>query len=336
MSHKVARLLAIVLVLAGLMVTLLPVRTTAAPPPTLTGVGLLAGDQFPGSNLTVTCSSSDPNVLTYSASGVATGAPSGSGPYPGSFTEQGTLTRDPTTGEVTFAAMFEIHSLTGTVRGTKSASPAGVSIGCPASPTAYTAGGPFPASYTAQIQTAEGVFSDQGSTGVGLCFNCPFPDLLAESFTSDQACVVETLAASAPADADRRGRVDPAPFRRLRDQVLARSHGGQRYVALYNAHSAEIVRLMITDLELRAALRDGLLLWQADLALLADGWGASATIREEQVRAAEAVLNRLAATGSPGLRRAIEQELRAHPPESFVGLPLDQAFEELTRGQAAR
>jgi hypothetical protein len=105
---------------------------------------------------------------------------------------------------------------------------------------------------------------------------------------------------------------------------------------MYHAHSAEIVRLMVTDLELRAAIRDGLLLWQADLALLADGWGASATISAEQVQAAEAVLNRLAATGSPRLRRAVEQERRAHPPERFVGLPLDRALEELSRGQAAR
>ncbi len=93
---------------------------------------------------------------------------------------------------------------------------------------------------------------------------------------------------------------------------------------------------MASDAELRTALRDGLLLWQADLSALADGRGGSATIDAEQVRAAEAVLDRLAAKGSPGLRRAIEQERRTHPPASFVGKPLDRALDDLTRGQAER
>jgi glucose/arabinose dehydrogenase len=156
-------------------------------------------------------------------------------------------------------------------------------------------------------------------------------------FTSAEACVVNTLAAStASADSGRRGRLDPAPFRRLRDDVLKRSGGGQRYVRLYETHSPEIVRLMASDPGLRTALRDGLLLWQADLGALADGRSGSATIDAEQVRAAEAVLDRLAAKGSPGLRRAIEQERRAHPPATFVGKPLDRALDELTRGQPER
>ncbi len=115
-----------------------------------------------------------------------------------------------------------------------------------------------------------------------------------------------------------------------------RSGGGQRYVRLYETHSPEIVRLMLEDSNLRTELRDGLLLWQADLAALADGRGGSATIDAEQVRAAEAVLDRLAAKGSPRLRRAIEQERRAHPPASFVGKPLDRALDELRAGKPER
>jgi hypothetical protein len=329
--HRGSRFLVALLALAASVFGLPAAETATAAPPTLTGVGLVAGDQFPGTTLTVTCSASDPNTLTYSASGLATGVPSGSGPYPGTFAEQGTLTRDPTTGQVSFAATFEIRSLAGTVTGTKSAPSAGVGgIGCPASPTAYTAGGPFPASYTAQIQTEEGVFSDQGTTGVGMCFNCPFPDVLGESFTSEQACVVETVAASAPAEAAPSGRVDPAPVRRLRDRVLARSAGGRRYVALYEAHSPEVVRLMLADPALLGEVRDGLLVWQASLGALASGRGGAVTVSAEQVQAVERVLDRLTARGSPALRQAIERERRAHPPTGFVGRPLDRALAELT------
>jgi glucose/arabinose dehydrogenase len=159
-------------------------------------------------------------------------------------------------------------------------------------------------------------------------------------------CVVNTLAtlpdapigsaaaqpgAAPVAGAAGRARLDPASFRRLRDRVLDRSPGGQRYVRLYEAHSPEVVRLMLADPQLLAALRDGLLVWQADLGLLADGRGAEATISAEEVRAAEAVLDRLAAKGSPALRQAIARERRAHPPKRLVGMSFDRALAALTR-----
>ncbi len=333
MLRRRFRFLLMTLLLAASAVALPPVETATAETLTLTGEQLAAGDQFPGSTLTFTCSASDPNTVTFRASGFATG------PYPGTFTEQGSLTRDPATGQFTFNATFEIRSFGGTVTGTKTAANFGIgTIGCPGPPMVYTAGGPVVVSYTARIETADGAFTDQGSSGVGLCWQCGFADaLLGETFISEQACAVEALAAStASADSDRRGRLDPAPFRRLRDQVLARSPGGQRYVRLYETHSPEIVRLLLADPNLRTELVDGLRLWQADLTALADGRGGSATIDAEQVRAAETVLDRLAAKGSPALRRAIEQERRAHPPAGFVGMPLDRALDELTRGQAGR
>ena len=175
---------------------------------------------------------------------------------------------------------------------------------------------------------------------------------LARYLVTEETCLVNTLAAStpaegaaivagdtsgaiAPAPTQRSSRLDPARFRELRDDVLARSQGGQRYIALYNTHSPEVVRLMATDPALRTATLNGLLIWQNDVAALANGRGGSVTITDEQVRAVETVLDRLEALGSPELRRVIRHERQMHPPTRFKGAKLDRALTEVT-GSAKR
>jgi hypothetical protein len=164
-----------------------------------------------------------------------------------------------------------------------------------------------------------------------------------------ELCVVNTLAArpelqatsgappgSPGTAATRRGRLDPATFRRLRDQVLTRSAGGRAYSALYQAHSPEVARLVLVDRELQRAVLEGLLLWQADLAALTEGRGGTVRITDEQVRAVEVVLDRLAQTGSPGLRQAIARERAAQPLRRFAGATLDHALADLTSGNRGR
>ena len=107
-------------------------------------------------------------------------------------------------------------------------------------------------------------------------------------------------------------RLDPAVFRRLRDEVLVRSDTGRRYAELYARHSPEVVRLMLGDRALRAALLHGLLLWQANAAAL--GTGRAVTVTADQARVVDVVLDRLARVGSPRLREAIEAERRTHAP----------------------
>ena len=107
-------------------------------------------------------------------------------------------------------------------------------------------------------------------------------------------------------------RLDPAVFRRLRDDVLVRSDTGRRYAELYARHSPEVVRLMLGDRALRAALLQGLLLWQANAAAL--GTGRAVTVTADQARVVDMVLDRLARVGSPRLREAIEAERRTHTP----------------------
>ena len=97
-----------------------------------------------------------------------------------------------------------------------------------------------------------------------------------------------------------------------REIRLELSPVGRRYTALYAAYSPEVVRLMFTDRALRGAILHGLLLWQPNVAAIADGRGAAVTITADQARAVDLVLDRLAEAGSPGLRKAIAEERRAH------------------------
>ena len=149
---------------------------------------------------------------------------------------------------------------------------------------------------------------------------------------STAAVAAATTSAMGLAGPTRSSRLDPTHFRKLRDDVLARSPGGQRYITLYNTHSPEVVRLVLADPALRAATVSGLLLWQADLAALASGRGGGVTISDEQVRAVESVLDRLEAVGSSELRRAIQHERQTQPPGRFKGVKLDRALAEVTAG----
>jgi hypothetical protein len=64
-----------------------------------------------------------------------------------------------------------------------------------------------------------------------------------------------------------------------------------------------------------------LLLWQGNAAALSDGRGAAITVTADQARAVDDIANQLAATGSPALRKAIEEERRRQRP----GFTLAQA-----------
>src|SRR4051812_38870085 len=91
-------------------------------PPTLTG------EQFldPAPAVTTACDATGTSTISFSSSGTATG------PYPGMYTEVGTVTLGPQTFDVngtphgfllSFDAVFTFHSTVGDVTGTKSLGP---------------------------------------------------------------------------------------------------------------------------------------------------------------------------------------------------------------------
>jgi len=170
----VHRLLLIALVLPMLLVaSLAPVHAAPLPPPpTLTGEVLTE----PSTISVRDCLSG--GSFTFSAAGPATG------PYPGTFTESGSVTVDGNTQVTAFSATFTIQSPQGTVTGQKTLDTTvpNTSAGCFNSTT--NAGAIIPTTYTATIVTPTGsAYHDQGTATTGVAIDGTLTVLL-EQFTS--------------------------------------------------------------------------------------------------------------------------------------------------------
>jgi hypothetical protein len=114
-------------------------------------------------------------TMSYSVSGTAVG------PYPGTFTETGTYSKEPIPGgfeSETFEATFTITSGETVITGTKSG---GSALGnvcfestVPGVPNCCAGFHLVGAQYEARIESPEGTFVDQGTTGVTAQSGFPF------------------------------------------------------------------------------------------------------------------------------------------------------------------
>lgn len=151
------------LVTAGVAALLATTAATAAkpqPPAPMTGE-LLFAEAFLGHEVETDadCQPDGSGIFTFSVEGIATG------PYPGTFTESGTLVilSDGTIDSV--AVTFEIDSPLATITGTKTVRPSGpFGAHCFDGPTGDSASGVLRTFYTAHIHTAAGTFRDEGRT----------------------------------------------------------------------------------------------------------------------------------------------------------------------------
>lgn len=106
----------------------------------------------------------------------------------------------------------------------------------------------------------------------------------------------------------------------IRDGVLAGSARGRHYIDLYNAHSPEILAMILADRARFDAGYGTLMQWLPGLQTLVDGSGGGAVITQSQVDGLDAFLSDLEAAGSPALRQTIADERAALPAlDSFVG-----------------
>jgi hypothetical protein len=148
-------------------------------PPTLTGESFVGAGSV---SVVAGCTaSSTGGAFTYFADGTALG------PYPGTFTEQGTVTIGSSAVVTSFSATFTISSGTTTITGTKQL------------PTPSPLGGCFPAfaasvfpTYSATITTPAGRFHDEGMTSVAAIF----PEFGEPVFTSSLSQTVPFLPAT--------------------------------------------------------------------------------------------------------------------------------------------
>jgi hypothetical protein len=174
---------------------------SAAVPATLSGE-IFSNNPGEGSSsiTSATCNPSGTSTFSFEASGPAIG------PYPGTFTESGTITVGPQTlgvGTVqSFTASYTISSPAGDVTGTKSftalTSPGLNSGGCvnddPTYPLRFANLNNAGVMYNAQIDTADGTFFDTGRADVNVIQRQPLFDLdpedFREAFFSDLVAVV--------------------------------------------------------------------------------------------------------------------------------------------------
>ena len=167
-----------VAVVATLLLVAAPVEAASGKPPSavapLTGETLLASEiGSPGtSSVSGTCNPLGTSNFTFTITGGA------SGPYPGTFSETGTVTLGGVPGNpfaaTSFESAFTINSVAGTVSGTKSlAGFEATSLGLCGS-AAFPTGGADSlrfegtVSYTATITTPTGSGTDSGDSFVNL------------------------------------------------------------------------------------------------------------------------------------------------------------------------
>ena len=160
-----------------------PAVAAAAPPATLTGETLVAGDIF-----IVACPTpSEGGRFSLTVSGTA------AGPYTGTFLETGTGTVDGATGSFSaFSASFTIRSLAGTVTGTTSGSGGS---GCQ-DLSGDTGGILSGISYQATISTPTGNYTDRGTSDIGFITGPSVSTSLVERFASALSQPTPTLPTS--------------------------------------------------------------------------------------------------------------------------------------------
>lgn len=189
---------AVLLVAAMFALSLAPIAAeplNSTVPSTLDAETLSAVDQ--STALSFPCSSLGSYTASFDLSGTA------AGPYPGTFTETGTLSYTLSTGTPSqfsgsvnaFTANFTITSPDGTITGTKTlqSTVGGGSVVCGHGPGSISAGfivSALPTTYQAIIATPGGTYQDQGTSTVGLNyertgqFGQTNTSTLAESFAS--------------------------------------------------------------------------------------------------------------------------------------------------------
>jgi hypothetical protein len=126
----------------------------------------------------------------------------------------------------------------------------------------------------------------------------------------------------------QQGQIDLPLFYRVRDEILAQTPKGQRYIELFYTHDLEILVLLLTDPALWDEGEATLLLWEPNLRALVDGQGDAVRITAEQVQAVQDFLDHLSAAGSPELRQVITDErARLGLLERFVGMTMAEAYD---------
>lgn len=118
-------------------------------------------------------------------------------------------------------------------------------------------------------------------------------------------------------------------FYRVRDEMLAQTQEGRRFIDLYNTYSPEVIRLAQTDPNLATEARSLIQLWTPNLQALVDGNGDQTVITEEQINATRDFADHLSANASTEFKHAIADALARHPLDPLVNRTMNEAWSYL-------
>jgi predicted NBD/HSP70 family sugar kinase len=117
------------------------------------------------------------------------------------------------------------------------------------------------------------------------------------------------------------GLYDLETLRRFRDERLASSTAGQRWIEIYEHHRLELATLLASDAQLRTQAREALNLWLPLIrALVEPGSEASAIIQPEHIRAARLLIENLSVRSSSEMRRDLDEATKVvNRAETYIG-----------------
>lgn len=118
-------------------------------------------------------------------------------------------------------------------------------------------------------------------------------------------------------------------FYRVRDEILAQTPEGLRFIELYYNYSPEVIQLVQADPGLEAETRSLIQTWTPNLQALVNGNGDQVVITAEQVNATKNFTNHLSVNASPELKQAIAQTLAQHPLDPLVNKTMNEAWSYL-------
>jgi len=115
-------------------------------------------------------------------------------------------------------------------------------------------------------------------------------------------------------------------FYRVRDEILAQTPEGRRFIDLYTNYSPEVIQLAQAEPNLATEARLLIQLWTPSLQTLVDGNGDQAIVTAEQVNAAKDFVDHLSVNTSPELKQTIADILAQHPLDPLVNQSMNEAW----------
>ena len=123
-------------------------------------------------------------------------------------------------------------------------------------------------------------------------------------------------------------------LQQVRDQILAKSPEGSRYIDLYTEHSPELALILLADSEFREQGFEAIDLFRPGLEALVEGRGDDVVITAAQVSAVEQFLDEIAAAAGPELAQVIADERAVKPLAQLSGMTMGEALGDLTDNQS--